>query len=511
MSDGCTAGCTGETSVGDQCDILIQLHASQCRGRVQHLTHARTTLRAFIADDDYIALVDSAVVDGINCLFLAVKDTCRTGMLHHFRCHSALLDCTAFLCNVAPQNRNAAGLHIRVVNRTDDIRVAIDTVCNVLANHLAGCGDGIQLNQILLGQLIHNSIDAASLIQFLNIGTSCRCQVAQIRGLVRNLIHGFQIKVQTSFMSNGQQMQYGIGRAAQCHFTFQCIVDGFFVDDITGLDVLFQQLHDLHAGMLCQLDAVRMNCRNGAVARQCHTNCFTQAIHRVCGIHAGAGTATRAGMAFHVVDFFISNQVCLACANGLKGIGQGYIFTLHMTSHHRTAGNNNRRDIQACCCHNHARYDLITVRDQDQCIKLMCLCQCLNRVRNQLTGRQRILHTQMTHGNAITYTDCRYQNRGTASHADTGLNCCCNLVQIDMTRNDFAVSGNHTDNRLTHFFFGQTAGTQQGTVRNTFHTLCNIMTSQFHINTSKDGSIDRRIKNRGRRPMLHPRYVFSKI
>ena len=63
-------------------------------------------------------------------------------------------------------------------------------------------------------------------------------------------------------------------------------------------------------------------------------------------------------------------------------------------------------------------------------------------------------------------TDTAYQ--------DSAGNVIC---PIDVTRNNLAVCGNHADNRTRHLLLGQTAGTQQRTVRHALNALCNIMTS----------------------------------
>ena len=182
-------------------------------------------------------------------------------------------------------------------------------------------------------------------------------------------------------------------------------------------------------------------------------------------------------MALNIGQLLIIDEVCLARADGLKGIGQGYVLTLDMACQHRTAGYNDGRDVQASCCHEHARNNLITVRDEHERVKLMCLCQCFHGIGNQFAGRQRILHADMTHRNAVTDADCRHQNRCAASHADAGLDSSGNFIQIDVTRNNLAVCGNHADNRTRHLLLGQTAGTQQRTVRHALNALCNIMTS----------------------------------
>ena len=66
VADGRAAGCAGEAAVGDEGHGLIQLHAGQSGGGVEHLAHTGAALGALVADDHHIARDDLARVDGGN-------------------------------------------------------------------------------------------------------------------------------------------------------------------------------------------------------------------------------------------------------------------------------------------------------------------------------------------------------------------------------------------------------------------------------------------------------------
>ena len=78
VADGCAAGRTGETAVGDERNRGIQLHAGQRRGRVEHLAHARTALRAFVTDDQSHARLQRVVEDDLDGLLLGFDDQRRS-------------------------------------------------------------------------------------------------------------------------------------------------------------------------------------------------------------------------------------------------------------------------------------------------------------------------------------------------------------------------------------------------------------------------------------------------
>ena len=398
-------------------------------------------------------------------------------MHHHLRRNCRTLDNAAIFCDVAPQNGDTTGLRVRIVDRTDDLGILIGHAFQILANRLAGRSQQRQVEQVATGQLVHNSRDATCHVQLFDVVRACRCQMAQVGHLGRQLVEQFQIDVNASLVCDCQQVQNGIGRAAERHLTGQRVAECLRGQDITRLDVLFKQLHDLHTGMLCQMDTCCMDSRNGAVARQCHTDGLGQAVHRVCSVHTRAGTAARARAALALHELFLGDQTGLVCADGLEGLGQRDLLTAEVTCQHRTARYQNGRDIQASRCHEHAGHDLVAVGDEHQCVHLVCLCQRLNRVRDQFTGRQRVLHADVTHCNAVAYADRRNDNRRAACHGYTCLDCVCNLIEVNMAGDDLGVSRDNADDRAVHLLIGHTAGTQQRAVGHTRSARGDVITS----------------------------------
>lgn len=153
-----------------------------------------SALRAFVADDNNVTRHDLAVVDSGNCVFLAVEHTRRALVDHHFRCDCRTLDNTAVLCDVAPQNSDAAGLGVRILERTNDLGVLVDNALEVLADRLAGAGDERQVEEIALGQLLHDGRNAACHVKLLNVVRACRSQMADIRHLAGQFVQGLKLQ-----------------------------------------------------------------------------------------------------------------------------------------------------------------------------------------------------------------------------------------------------------------------------------------------------------------------------
>ena len=301
--------------------------------------------------------------------------------------------------------------------------------------------------------------------------------MADIRHLAGQFVQGFKLQRNACFVGDSQQVQNRVGRAADRHLAGQRIAECCRREDVARLDVLLDQLHDLHAGVLCQMNTGSRNRRGRAVARQRHADGLGQAVHRVRGVHTRARAAARAGIALGLVERCLVHHAGLVGANGLEGLGKRYLLTAEMACQHRTAGNQNGRNVQTSSGHQHAGHDLVAVRDEHQTIQLVRLCQRLYAVRDQLTACQRILHADVTHGNAVAYADSRNEHRRTACHANACLNRIRNLIEVDMARDDLGICRNHTDDRLIHFLVGHTAGAQQRTVRHALGSCSDVITS----------------------------------
>ena len=105
-----------------------------------------------------------------------------------------------------------------------------------------------------MSNFFHHRRNAAGTVEILHVVLSCGGKTAQIGGAGADLIDGVQIKLHAGFRGDGRQMQRGIGGAAQRHIHRQGIVKGFRRQNITGAEIAFEQLHDLHPGVLGKMD-----------------------------------------------------------------------------------------------------------------------------------------------------------------------------------------------------------------------------------------------------------------
>ena len=209
-----------------------------------------------------------------------------------------------------------------------------------------------------------------------------RCQVAEVRGTVGDLVDLMKIERNACLMRYGHEVQCGIGGAAEGHIGGQAVLDRICGDDVTRTDVLLEHLHHLHTGHLRKTNTLRINCWDGTIARKCHAQHLAEGVHGVRGEHTGAGAAGRTAGILDVEDALLVHEASLERTDGLE---RGVQVTLMKRQHWPTRYEDGWQ-IQTAGSEEHARYDLITVRDEDERVKGVAARHTLDGVGDQLAG-----------------------------------------------------------------------------------------------------------------------------
>ena len=249
---------------------------------------------------------------------------------------------------------------------------------DVLPYGVAGDSGQLRVQQPHVRQLLHNGGHAAGLVQFLHEVFARRCQMAQVGSFLADLIELLQIDGQPRLVGDGRDMQGCVGGTAQRHIYGDGIMKRFCRYDVPGTDVFLHQLHDLHAGMLGELDTSRTGCGDAAVARQRHAQRFAQAVHGVGREHTGAGTAGRTRGLLTFPQTRVVQLPRLIGTYRLKHLGQAGLLPIDMTRQHGASGAYQRRDVHADGSHQHTGHDLVAVGDQHRTVEAMGGQQCLH-------------------------------------------------------------------------------------------------------------------------------------
>ena len=274
--------------------------------------------------------------------------------------------------------------------------------------------------------------------------------MAEVRCLLTDAVREINLKIHTYFMSDRRQMQHTVGRASKRHIYGEGIQDRLLSHDIPWADVLLPQLHHLHACLLGKTDPCGMDSRNRSVAAKAHSKDLSQTVHTVRRIHTGTRTAGWAGLILEFTQILIRDQARRVRSYCLEHTGKARLLSLHIACEHRTAAYEDGRHIDPCRRHQKPRHILITVRHHHQRVKLVRDCHRLCRIRDQIPRYQRILHTEMSHGNPVAYGNGREYDRRTARHGYSLLYCIDDLVQVHVSRNDLIIGAYDPNQRTLH-------------------------------------------------------------
>ena len=282
-------------------------------------------------------------------------------------------------------------------------------------------------------------------------------------------------------MGDGRKMQHTVGGAAQSHIYSQGVQERFLCHNVTGTDILFPQLHDLHACVLRKLDSLGVDSRNGSISRKAHAQRLSQTVHAVGGIHTGAGTAGGTNLCLELFYVLLSHGACRVGAHCLEHAGKTALLAVYMTCQHGAAADENGRHIDTGCCHQKSRHILVTVRHHNQGVELMSHSHTLGGIGNQVTGYQGVFHAHMPHGDAVADCDSRKYNRSTAAHGNAKLYGFYDFIQVHMSRYDLIIGTHDADQRLLHLFFCQAQRVKQTAVGRLLHTLFYCVTSHLFV------------------------------
>ncbi|KPY72918.1 Two component transcriptional regulator, winged helix family [Pseudomonas savastanoi pv. fraxini] len=487
--------------------MLAQPFGLQVRRRVEHFLHARTAFRAFVTDDDDVASLHFVSKNPAYCAVLAFEDfgvafedvnrLVDTGSFHY----------AAIQRDVAVQHGQAAFLRIGVLYAADAAVFAVviqafptgrlaerglrRDACrarleegvhgfvvslgdvpfgDAFGQGLAVHGRQVGVQQAATGQLAKDAEDPARAVHVFHVVLlDVRRDLAQLRHLARQTVDVAQVEIDLGFLSGGQQVQDGVGRAAhgdvQRHGVFERLEVGDVARQhriVVFLVVLTAQVNDGAASLQEQLLAVAVGGECGTVARQCKTQCFGQAVHRVGGEHAGTRPAGRTGAALVLGDFFVTGGRVSSDDHRIDQI-QAVAGQFGLARFHWPAGDEDHRNVQAQRRHQHARGDLVAVGNAHDGVGAMRIDHVLDGVGNDLAARQRIEHTVVAHGDTvIDRNGVEFLGHATGA-LDFTRDQLAHVLEVDVAGYELGEGVGDGDDRFLEVFVLHARGAPQGT------------------------------------------------
>ena len=361
-----------------------------------------------------------------------------------------------------------------------DYRVINDfSIGNIFFHRFRRYGHAVTMDQAEIIQFFHHSFYTTGIMEISRIASiSCWSDFDKMRNLFCQFIECINIKINACRMGQCSQMKYRIGRAADCHIESNGIFNSFFRNNLTRQDILFKKFHDFHARPFSQCQTLA-SCGQIIRTRQAHAQGFGHIIHRIACTKQITCAASRKGYLFTAGQFFpgddtaddialISHQICIID-----------FFAINASGCHRTTADQNSRYVQPYCSQEHPRSNFITVRNHDHCIVLMSVHHAFNRISNEFTAGQWVMHTKMTLGNTVTNSNGRKFYRRTSCSNNTFLDSFGNRIQMNMSRHGFVLGIYNCYDRFFQVFRKEAHGIIQSTMGSPFNAFCRNFASHF--------------------------------
>ncbi len=209
-------------------------------------------------------------------------------MLEELRIQGARLDHAAVRREISPEHRQGAFLVDGLVERADHIVIEYLRTGDVFSECSAGHRHRVQMQVLLHAH--HQRGQSPGIVEILHeVRRAARLDVGDDRHLAAGPLEVVQPDGDPGTPSLGDQMNDGIGGAADGHRDVDGVLEGLARLDPCRRQILPDHLHDAPAGIRAHADVVGIRGRNGGRPRQGHAERLGQAGHGARRAHGHAG------------------------------------------------------------------------------------------------------------------------------------------------------------------------------------------------------------------------------
>ena len=267
-------------------------------------------------------------------------------------------------------------------------------------------------------------------------------------------------------------MQDGVGGTAHGDVHGHGVFKRFFGGDaarqhgfVVLLVIAFGDFDNHAAGFEEQFFAAGVGGEVGAVAGQGQAERFGQAVHGIGGEHAGAGATGRAGVLFDFFDLLVADIVVRRFNHGVNQVQATFGLDIghadDLARFHRTAGNEDGRDIQAHGGNQHSGGDFVTVGNAHQRVGAVGVDHVFDGVGNQIAAGQGVQHAAVSHGDAVVDGDGVEFFGDGARFFNFAGNQLAHIVQVDMAGHELGERVGNGDDGLAEVGFHHAGGAPQ--------------------------------------------------
>ena len=475
-----------EASVRDERHALAESRADDVARGGEHLLHAGSALRSFVADHHHVAGLHLATENAGARLLLRVEADGLAGERHHRRRHTALLHHRAAFGEVAPEHREAAVLGIGVVEQPDHVVVADGSALDLLAEGFATDRFCLEVEE-LLREALEDGHDAACAVEVAHVVVSARRELADVRRARGDLVHALERVVDARLARNREGVEHRVRGAAHRHVEREGVVERGLRHELAREGAaLLRHRHGAERRLTVELLALRVDCENRAVAGQREAERLVEAVHGVRGEHAAARAAAGTRRLLHGLKLFLRDLADVLRADGLEHrVEVGVLAGGRVLSRgHRAARGEDGGDVHAQGADEHAGDDLVAVRHADERVETVRARDRLHAVRDQLAAGERVLHAGMRHRDAVADGDRVELHRDAARLDHALLDPLAHLVEVAVPRHERLVAVADADERLFHVAARHARGEKQTAVRRALHARLHLVGNHLHLSFS---------------------------
>ena len=477
MTDHAADGAAGEAPVRDERHGAGKSETAHHMRRGQHFAHTGSRHGSFVTDDNAVAGLQTALTGNdlvIEGYFAVIADG-TTGMLQHFRNNAAGLDDAAVRRKIAAKNGKTAFFIVRIIKGMDHAGILDLGVLGHLIQSLAVNGAGAAVEVSGVDALTNDRGECSGTAEVLyGVRVVARIELDDLRRGTAGAAEVLQRQTVARLRGDCGQVECGIGGAAHHHIDAQRIFECFPRDDVAGLQILADHLHDTLTGPFRHIGTVVVVRGNGAVAHGRKTHDFREELHGDRRTHAAvAARAGTAGVVLHFVGDCIDAQ-----RRGAHEIGKRFAVVIAVLGRSRgTAGDKDGRDVQAHDRHQHTGNDLVAVGNAHETVQRMSLNEGFHGIADNIAAGQRITHTRRIFRHAVAQGNCVGHRRGASRHQDALLYPVADPIEQRMTGEEVGVGTDDADQRLVDLFFGKSARLHQQSGKGTLGAVLHNVAS----------------------------------
>ncbi len=340
-------------------------------------------------------------------------------------------------------------------------RIVVD-VRQVFRQRAAADGQAVTMQEPGIEQALHQRLDAADGHQFRHCVMAAGAKVGEHRRALADTDEIIEGQRNSRFMGDRQQVQDGIGRAADGDHHGDRILESLARQDVRRTNAPAHQLDHRGAG---PPGIVMLVARDGVLARavrQAEPHGLDRRSHGVGGVHAAAGAGTGNRRSLHVQQFGFAH---VAARHGSHGLEHRDDVPPLGTGLDRAAVDEDRGAIQARHGHGATRHVLVATTDGHESIEALGRHDCFDRVGDDLARRQGIVHARRAHRDAVRHGD-RVEQHAFATRLvrafDGGLR---QPVNVHVAGCHHAPGGGHADLALAEILLAEPHRAQHGAAR----------------------------------------------